>query len=120
MTTLRTYIIGFGLSLFLTFLAFGAEEQHVLSDHQYPTHEFLFPFLIGLALLQLLVQLICFLHVGRETKPRWNLLALVFAFIVVGILVGGTLWIMHNLDQGHAAVDKTFIGGEITPQAEND
>jgi cytochrome o ubiquinol oxidase operon protein cyoD len=39
-----------------------------------------------------------FLHLGRESKPRWNLNALLFAVLVVVIIVFGSLWIMHNLN----------------------
>jgi cytochrome o ubiquinol oxidase operon protein cyoD len=51
-----------------------------------------------LAVMQLLVQLVFFLHLGGESKPRWNLMAFMFTLLVVAILVAGTLWIMYNLD----------------------
>jgi cytochrome o ubiquinol oxidase operon protein cyoD len=89
--------LGFGFSLALTVIAFALTEQHLSSHHQFPPHSFLIPLFVILAIAQLFVQLTLFLHVGEEGKPRWNLAALAFALIVVVILVGGTLWIMHNL-----------------------
>ena len=123
MPTLTKYILGYGFSLLITLTAFGLVFAHIASGHIYPSHHVLYPVLIALALLQLVVQLILFLHVGVEEKPRWNLAALSFALIIVTILVGGTLWIMHNLAIGHEATMTTtepFIGNQITPQAEND
>jgi cytochrome o ubiquinol oxidase operon protein cyoD len=53
---------------------------------------------VGLAVAQLLVQLVFFLHLGREPKPRQNLVVFLFMLLVIGILVIGSLWIMHNLN----------------------
>ncbi len=57
--------------------------------------------LAALAVTQLLVQLLFFLHLGRESKPRWNLIVLAFAVMVVVIVVFGSLWIMKNLQYNH-------------------
>ena len=54
--------------------------------------------IIFLAVVQLVVQLVFFLHLGRERQPRWNLLAFAFMAIVLLILVLGSLWIMNNLN----------------------
>ncbi len=86
MHTLTKYILGFVLSIILTLAAFSLKGV-----------EMAVPILITLATVQLLVQLVLFLHVGSEQKPRWNLAALALALIIVAILVGGTLWIMNNL-----------------------
>jgi cytochrome o ubiquinol oxidase operon protein cyoD len=51
-----------------------------------------------LALVQAAVQFLFFLHLGREFKPRWNLLVFSFMALVLLILVFGSLWIMYNLD----------------------
>lgn len=90
-------MIGFGLSIILTIIAFGLVWEHIQTDHDFPSHELLLPVLIVLALIQFFVQVVLFLHVGSEEKPRYNLLALLFAILVVVIVVGGTLWIMGNL-----------------------
>jgi cytochrome o ubiquinol oxidase operon protein cyoD len=100
MTSIRTYIIGFALSIILTLVAFWKMSEHIASGHVSPSHEVLIPTLTILAILQLVVQLIFFLHIGRESKPKWNLLAFLFAVLIVTILVGGTLWIMRNLEHG--------------------
>lgn len=51
-----------------------------------------------LAAIQLAVQLVFFLHFGREKRPRMNMAAFYFMLIFLGILVVGSMWIMHNLN----------------------
>ncbi len=101
MTTSRTYVLGFALSTILTLTAFGLTGYHVTGGSLF-TRELLIVVLVGLAVAQLIVQLTCFLHLGKENKPRWNLITFTFAVLVVVILVAGTLWIMSHLaEQGH-------------------
>ena len=90
--TVRYYTIGFILSIALTIIPYVLVTQHLLDSD-------LTVFSIVVAgILQLAVQLIFFLHLGSESKPRWNLMAFIFTIVIVVILVVGSLWIMHNLD----------------------
>jgi cytochrome o ubiquinol oxidase operon protein cyoD len=90
--SVRAYVTGFSVSLLLTVAAYVLVTQKIY------TGGVLAAAIITLAIIQLFVQLVFFLHLGRESKPRWNALALVFAAVVVGILVLGSLWIMSNLN----------------------
>lgn len=96
MGTYRSYIAGFIISLLLTFAAFGAVWAH-LGQGMFST-PVLIAVLLVLAAVQLMVQLLFFLHIGEEQRPRWNLTSLLFAALVLVIIVGGSLWIMKNLD----------------------
>lgn len=91
----KSYTIGFGLSVLLTGLAY------VIADQQLASGWTTIYTLAVLAVTQLFVQLFFFLHLGSESKPRWNLTAFCFAAMVVIILVFGSLWIMQNLDYLH-------------------
>jgi cytochrome o ubiquinol oxidase operon protein cyoD len=93
--TVRSYTTGFGLSLILTIGAYLLVAHDVFSGWS------LVFALAGLAIAQLLVQLIFFLHLGRESRPRWNLTVMLFAVMVVSIVVFGSLWIMKNLNYNH-------------------
>lgn len=93
--SVKSYSIGFGLSLLLTGIAY------VIADKQVTTGWTLIYVLAVLAITQLFVQLYFFLHLGRESKPRWNFTAFCFAAMVVVIVVFGSLWIMQNLDYLH-------------------
>ncbi|MCH9633393.1 MAG: Cytochrome bo(3) ubiquinol oxidase subunit 4 [Chlamydiae bacterium] len=52
---------------------------------------------IGLASLQTIIQLVTFIHLGMESKPKWGIMTSLFTLIVLVIVFGGTLWIMKNL-----------------------
>lgn len=54
--------------------------------------------LAGLAAVQMLVHLRYFLHMGWRNGKRDINLAVILAIVVIVIMVGGTIWIMHNLD----------------------
>ena len=51
-----------------------------------------------LAMVQFVVQLVFFLHLGEERKPRWKRLVLWFMIGIVFIIVAGSIWIMNNLN----------------------
>lgn len=96
--TYLTYICGYGLSLILTLLAFDLVQRHVNSHHLSPSDNFMLGALAVLAITQLLVQLTFFLHLDRESRPRWNLKVLLFMLLILLIIVIGSLWIMSNLN----------------------
>jgi cytochrome o ubiquinol oxidase operon protein cyoD len=61
----------------------------------WPT-EVLVYIILALAVVQLVVQSVFFLHVGRDNK--WKLITYLFAILIVLIIVVGSLWIMNNLN----------------------
>ena len=85
-------VIGFLLSLILTFLAYEMTDHHIFSGLS------LLLIILGLASAQAIAQCIFFLHIGAESHPQWSLISLIFTIIVLIIIVGGSLWIMYNLD----------------------
>jgi len=88
----RAYVLGFVVSLLLTMCAYWLVAGHFISGKG------LVAALMTLALTQFAVQLVFFLHLGQEEDPKWNLQLFLFAVMVVGILVLGSLWIMSNLN----------------------
>lgn len=90
--TLKKYTIGFVLSLLLTLAAYMVVVGHYMMGTA------LLVLLAGLALVQMVVQLMYFLHLDEEVKPRYRLLSFIFMAGVLVILVVGSLWIMANLD----------------------
>lgn len=99
--TLRSYITGFVLSIALTLVAYILVLNHVNSGHKNYSHDFIIAILIGLALIQFMVQAIYFLHLKKKGDARWNLLAFLFMSGIVAVIVIGSLWIMANLDYHH-------------------
>lgn len=92
MTQQRYYALGFVLSLFLTVTAYFVVRQNLLSGGMAVV------VLMSLALIQLWVQLIMFLHLGEESGPRWKLLSWLSTFGVLVIVIVGSLVIMRNLN----------------------
>lgn len=96
--TLKSYVIGFILSIVLTIAAAGLIWIHINSGHRVFTHEFLTLAILGLALAQLIVQLIFFMHLGQETGPRWKTAVLISTIGIILIVVTGGIWIMNHLN----------------------
>jgi cytochrome o ubiquinol oxidase subunit IV len=90
--SLASYTTGFILSVVFTLAAYVLVSKHLLSGWAIVIG------ILALAVVQLLVQLLFFLHLNRESKPRWNLAIFVFMAITLLIIVVGSLWIMHNLN----------------------
>jgi cytochrome o ubiquinol oxidase operon protein cyoD len=88
----RPYVIGYILSLGLTLTAYAVVTGNHLAYHA------IVALIASLALVQFIVQMVCFLHLGNEPKPRWKLVVFGFMLGVVLIIVGGSLWIMANLN----------------------
>lgn len=88
----KAYLLGFVLSLLLTLASFYLVMEKVLTGWT------LLIVLSTFALLQALVQLTLFLHLGREESPRLNLVVFLFMALVLVIIVFGSIWIMENLN----------------------
>jgi cytochrome o ubiquinol oxidase operon protein cyoD len=117
MSSIKSYVVGYIFSIALTLGAFGLMVLHNYNHHLFPTHFQLTFGFITLAVVQLLIQLFFFLHVGRGQNRHWNAVALGFALFVVAVVAGGTLWIMSNLRHN---MPSNFIGNTITAQNSND
>lgn len=90
--TLASYVVGFLLCVVLTLIAFGLIKTRPFSD------VYLYLSLAGLAIVQLLVQTICFLRLNASKEGQWNLFPFLFVILIISIFVGGSLWIMYNLN----------------------
>lgn len=95
------YATGFVLSLLLTIIAYLVVMAHVDSDHTNLAHSTVVFIISALAIGQFFVQVVYFLHLGKESNPQWNRMLLGFMALVVMIVFFGSLWIMTNLDYHH-------------------
>jgi cytochrome o ubiquinol oxidase operon protein cyoD len=98
--SVRSYTLGFALSLLLTLAAYFSVVEHWLSGWALVTA------IILLALTQFYVQVELFLHIGNERKPRWNMMALLFMIVTVATIVLGSIWIMANLNYNMMSSDQ--------------
>ncbi|HSX58320.1 MAG TPA: cytochrome o ubiquinol oxidase subunit IV [Candidatus Saccharimonadales bacterium] len=88
---LKNYLIGFTGSLALTLASYFVVANHLLSNPLAILTIFSFAF------LQFSVQLIFFLHLGKETNPRWKLAIFLYTASIVLLVMLGSLWIMSHL-----------------------
>ena len=88
--TVKPYLIGLTLAVMVTAIPFALVATGAL------TKGATLGIIIAAALIQIVVHLRFFLHIGLRT-PRENLIALAFASVLIFIMVGGTLWIMFDL-----------------------
>lgn len=90
--SVTSYTVGFILSIILTLIPFLIVVKTDMEGW------LLLGTLTGFAIAQLLIQLVFFLHLGKESGTRWNLIAFLFMMLFLVIVVVGSLWIMDNLD----------------------
>jgi cytochrome o ubiquinol oxidase operon protein cyoD len=91
-TPLEPYVTGFVFAFVLTGIPFGLVAAGLLP--RFTT----LVIIAVLAVLQVVVHLRYFLHIDLRSTPRDNLLALAFAAVLICIMIGGTLWIMLDLN----------------------
>ena len=89
---LWSYLTGFVLALALT-----AMPSWLVATHRLPPFTTLVVIAV-LAVIQVVVHLRFFLHIDLKSTPRANLVALVFAAFLILVMVGGSLWIMLDLN----------------------
>jgi cytochrome o ubiquinol oxidase subunit IV len=89
--SLGSYATGFVLSVILTVAAFALVMNGML------TGENALIAIAVLAFVQIIVHLVFFLHMNTSSSQRWNLNAFAFTVLTAVIVIGGTLWVMHNV-----------------------
>jgi cytochrome o ubiquinol oxidase operon protein cyoD len=90
--SLKSYLMGFVLSLILTAIPFALVMRGTLSSSATIAGIF------SAGIVQILVHLHYFLHLDTSSAARWNVLAMIFTLLIMVLFVGGTLWIMYTLN----------------------
>ncbi|MDI6024963.1 cytochrome o ubiquinol oxidase subunit IV [Corticibacterium sp. UT-5YL-CI-8] len=91
--SMRSYLIGFFLSVVLTAVPFWLVMSGVL-DSKMVTAIVIMAF----AIVQIFVHMIYFLHMNARSEQGWTMMALIFTLIVVVIALSGSLWVMYHLN----------------------
>ncbi|MOA22950.1 Cytochrome bo(3) ubiquinol oxidase subunit 4 [compost metagenome] len=86
--SMKSYIVGFLFSIILTIIPLVLVLNNMLSKTATTV------IILAMAVLQFLVQLVFFMHIRDEEKPRFNLMALVFGLVIMVVIVAGSIWIM--------------------------
>jgi cytochrome o ubiquinol oxidase subunit IV len=86
------YTVGLLLAIILTATSFWAANTSLLWAPGIPLG------LTVLAIAQIGVHLVFFLHITTGPDNTNNVLALAFGLLIVTLVIGGSLWIMTNLN----------------------
>jgi cytochrome o ubiquinol oxidase operon protein cyoD len=87
------YSVGLSLAAILTAISFWAANTSLLWPPGVPLG------LAALAITQMGIHLVFFLHITSGPDSTNNVLALAFGVLIVALVMAGSLWIMTNLDQ---------------------
>ena len=91
--SLKSYAIGFILSVILTAIPFWLVMTKVITDSG--TMGLV---LLAFAAVQVVVHMVYFLHMNTKSEGGWNMMALIFTIMIVGIAMAGSLWVMYHMN----------------------
>ena len=95
-----SYVVGLGLALLLTGVSFWVASTSVLWGPGVAVG------LVVLAIAQMGVHLVFFLHITTGPDNTNNVLALAFGLLIVFLVVGGSVWIMSHLNANMPPTDQ--------------
>ncbi|WP_029936337.1 cytochrome o ubiquinol oxidase subunit IV [Sphingomonas sp. UNC305MFCol5.2] len=101
----RGYLLGFLLSAVLTAIPFWLVMTGALADKQATVL-----IVIALAVVQILVHTVAFLHLNTRSEGGWTLMAYIFTAVIVLIVISGSLWIMYHLNSNMMPVTAGGFG----------
>jgi len=96
----ESYLIGLALSALLTAAAFYFAQSQWIWGPSIPVA------LTVLAVAQIGVHLVFFLHLTTGPDNVNNALALAFGTLIVALVIGGTLWIMYHMNMNMPPIER--------------
>jgi HlyD family secretion protein len=97
---IKSYLIGLGLATLLTIVSFFISGTTLVWGPSIPVA------LVVLAIAQMGVHLVFFLHITTGPDNVNNVMALAFGVLIVLLILAGSLWIMANLNHNMASMDQ--------------
>lgn len=97
---LGTYVIGLALATLLTVASFWVARTDLIYGPGIPVA------LATLAVAQMGIHLVFFLHLTTAPDNTNNILALAFGLLIVGLVVFGSVWIMAHLNHNMMPVQQ--------------
>jgi cytochrome o ubiquinol oxidase operon protein cyoD len=94
------YLAGLAFAILLTATSFYVAGTDLVWQPSIPVA------LVVLAIAQMGVHLVFFLHITSGPDNTNNVLALAFGVLIVILLLGGSLWIMANLNHNMMPMDQ--------------
>jgi cytochrome o ubiquinol oxidase subunit IV len=94
------YLVGLALAVVLTATSFFVAGTDLVWAPSIPVA------LVVLAIAQMGVHLVFFLHITTGPDNTNNVMALAFGVLIVILVIGGSLWIMANLNHNMMRMDQ--------------
>jgi len=94
------YVTGLGLAILLTATSFFVAGTDLVWQPSIPVA------LVVLAIAQMGVHLVFFLHITTGPDNTNNVMALAFGILILVLVIGGSLWIMANLNHNMRPMDQ--------------
>ena len=88
----KDYLVGFALAAILTIIPFWLVMGNVLAPD---TTKWV---ILAFAAVQLIVQMIYFLHLNSKAEGGWNMMALILTIVILVIVMAGSIWVMHHMN----------------------
>jgi cytochrome o ubiquinol oxidase operon protein cyoD len=95
-----SYLVGLGLATLLTIVSFFIARTTLVWQPSIPVA------LCVLAIAQMGVHLVFFLHITTGPDNVNNVMALAFGVLIVLLILAGSLWIMSHMNQNMMPVDQ--------------
>lgn len=89
----KSYMTGFILSVILTVIPFYLVMTGAIENKNWTI-----AIIVGMAMVQIVVHMIYFLHMNATSDSGWTLMALIFTVIVLVIAMSGSIWVMYHLN----------------------
>jgi cytochrome o ubiquinol oxidase operon protein cyoD len=96
----RAYALGLALAVALTAASFWVRGTHLVYGPSLAVA------LLVLAVAQMGIHLIFFLHITTDPDNANNVLALAFGVLIVCLIVFGSLWVMEHLNHNMVSMDE--------------
>ena len=90
--TVGGYVTGFLLSVILTAIPFWLVIGKVFPSTTITTF-----IILALAMVQIYVHMVFFLHMSSKAEGGWAWMSLIFTLVLLVITLSGSLWIMYHL-----------------------
>lgn len=91
--SIKGYLIGFLLSVVLTAIPFWLVMGKML-----PSSGTTAVVILGFAAVQIVVQMVYFLHMNGRIEGGWSMVSLIFTIVVLVIMLAGSIWVMFHLN----------------------
>ncbi len=99
---IRSYLVGFGLAVLLTVVSFVIARTSLVWQPSIPIALFV------LAIAQMGVHLVFFLHITTGPDNVNNIMALAFGVLIVILVIGGSLWIMSHISHNMPGMERVM------------